>query len=95
MENYIQYHVMGSVSQVRMKPGCIPSRFECQPNRRKRTSNTTERPYVIRKQRKLLFEDSETDLAEKSTPTKHLESAGTSSESSGTYQFLFHYNISK
>ncbi|GBP00682.1 hypothetical protein EVAR_101022_1 [Eumeta japonica] len=38
MENYIQYRVMGSVSQVRMKSGCIPTKFECQPDRRKRTA---------------------------------------------------------
>ncbi|GBP73874.1 hypothetical protein EVAR_82703_1 [Eumeta japonica] len=41
MENYIQYRVMGSVSQVRMKSGCIPTKFECQPDRRKRTAFIT------------------------------------------------------
>lgn len=30
MENYMQYHVMGSVAQVRMKSGCLPTKFECQ-----------------------------------------------------------------
>ncbi|KAF5286926.1 hypothetical protein FQA39_LY00459 [Lamprigera yunnana] len=52
MENYMQYHVIGSVLQVHMKPGCIPRRFECQPDRRKQTSNTTERSYVLKKKEK-------------------------------------------
>lgn len=78
MENYIRYQVMGSVSQIRMKSGCIPTRFECQPDRRKRTSNTTERPYALKKQRRILIEESEKDFAEKNTPTKHLEPASTS-----------------
>nr|XP_026489582.1 uncharacterized protein LOC113396028 [Vanessa tameamea] len=82
MENYIQYLVMGSVSQMRMKSGCMPTRFECQLDRRKRTSNTTERPYVLKKQRSILIEESEKDFAEKSTPTKHLEPASILSESS-------------
>ncbi|XP_063631318.1 zinc finger protein 271-like [Cydia splendana] len=33
MENYMQYHVMGSVSRVHMKTGCIPTKFACQPDR--------------------------------------------------------------
>ncbi|XP_046961269.1 uncharacterized protein LOC124543853 [Vanessa cardui] len=82
MENYIQYLVMGSVSQMRMKSGCMPTRFECQLDRRKRTSNTIERPYVLKKQRRILIEESEKDFAEKSTPTKQLDPAIISSESS-------------
>lgn len=80
MENYMEYHVMGSVSQVRMRSGCTPTRFECQPDRRKRTS--TERPYVLKKQRKILIEDSVKGLAEESTPTICLEVAGSSSDHS-------------
>ncbi|XP_060801538.1 uncharacterized protein LOC106142105 [Amyelois transitella] len=49
MENYMQYRIMGYVSQVRMKPGCMPSKFECQPNRKR--SNTEERPYILKKQK--------------------------------------------
>lgn len=51
MVNYMEYKVMGKVSQVRMIPGCAPSKFECQEDRRKRTSSSTERPYVVKKQR--------------------------------------------
>ncbi|KAG5893373.1 hypothetical protein JTB14_000137 [Gonioctena quinquepunctata] len=59
MDNYMEYHVMGSVSQVRMKAGCFPTKFECQPDRRKRTSNITERPYILKKRRKILIEECE------------------------------------
>ncbi|GBP09573.1 GDNF-inducible zinc finger protein 1 [Eumeta japonica] len=48
MANYMEYHVMGSVSQIRMKPGCVPSKFECQPDRRKRTSDSNERKYIAK-----------------------------------------------
>lgn len=53
MDNYMEYHVMGSVShQVRMKPGCIPTKFECQPDRIKRAFHTTERPYRYTQEKK-------------------------------------------
>ncbi|KAK5650115.1 hypothetical protein RI129_001144 [Pyrocoelia pectoralis] len=84
MENYMQYHVLGSVLQVHMKPGCIPRRFECQQDRRKQTSNTTERSYVLKKKRRILIEDSVKNLAEESASTQ-LQAAASSSESSGTY----------
>ncbi|XP_050554357.1 uncharacterized protein LOC126911390 [Spodoptera frugiperda] len=37
MENYTEYSIMGSVGKIRMKPDCLPSKFECQPDRIKRT----------------------------------------------------------
>lgn len=58
----MEYHVMGYVSQVRMKPGCLPTKYHCQPDRRKRTSNTTaERSYIVKKQRKSIIEECEHD----------------------------------
>lgn len=56
MDNYMEYHIMGSVSKIRMKPGCIPTKFECQADRRKRASDITERPYTLKKQRQELIE---------------------------------------
>lgn len=85
MDNYMEYHVMGSVSQVRMKPGCIPTKFECQIDRRKRTANTKERPYIVKKQRLALIEEFEKSLEKKSITNKHLELGEASSSSSGTY----------
>lgn len=79
---------MGSVSQVRMKPGCIPTKFQCQPDRRKRTSDTTERPYIQKKQRRTLVEECIKDLEEKSNTTNPLELGETSSRSAGTYLFI-------
>ncbi|KAK9871716.1 hypothetical protein WA026_014167 [Henosepilachna vigintioctopunctata] len=52
MDNYMEYHLMGSVPKIPMKPGCMPTKFQCQPDRRKRTSDATERPYILKKQRK-------------------------------------------
>ncbi|CAG9791414.1 unnamed protein product [Diatraea saccharalis] len=49
--NYMQYHIMGKVSQVRMKPGCIPTKFECQEDRRKRTCGSTERSCITKRKR--------------------------------------------
>ncbi|KAL0859608.1 hypothetical protein ABMA27_010739 [Loxostege sticticalis] len=57
MENFMEYHVMGSVSQVRMKPGCMPTKFTCQPGRKTHTSNTTERPYIAQKRRMMIVEE--------------------------------------
>ena len=45
VKNYMEYHLMGSVKQIKMKPGCIPTKYQCQPDRRKRTSGATERLY--------------------------------------------------
>ncbi|XP_047034147.1 uncharacterized protein LOC124640422 [Helicoverpa zea] len=80
MDNYMEYHVMGSVSQIRMKPGCMPTKFQCQPDRRKRTSDATPRPYIVKKQRKTLIEEYQKDLEEISTKQVKLEemSCGTS-----------------
>ncbi|XP_026743981.1 uncharacterized protein LOC113505464 isoform X8 [Trichoplusia ni] len=51
MDNYMEYHIMGSVSKIRMKPGCLPTKFECQADRSKRASGISERPYTRKKQR--------------------------------------------
>lgn len=42
---------MGKVSKVLLKPGCTPSKFECQEDRRKRTCSSTERPFMSKKKR--------------------------------------------
>ncbi|XP_050675500.1 uncharacterized protein LOC126972657 [Leptidea sinapis] len=69
MANYMEYHVMGSVSQIRMKPGCVPSKFECQPDRRKRTSDSNERKYSAKKQRREVVAEAEQELQNKTTTT--------------------------
>ncbi|GBP77502.1 hypothetical protein EVAR_98955_1 [Eumeta japonica] len=91
MANYMEYHVMGSVSQIRMKPGCVPSKFECQPDRRKRTSDSNERKYIAKKQRREVIEEVEQKLQNKTTTTvatKQLEledpSPGTSAMQEST-----------
>ncbi|CAH2100900.1 unnamed protein product [Euphydryas editha] len=66
MENYMEYHVMGLVSQVRMKPGCMPTKFDCQPDRKSRTPNTTERPFIIKKRRLMTIKECEKEFGESS-----------------------------
>ncbi|GBP17857.1 hypothetical protein EVAR_7850_1 [Eumeta japonica] len=55
---------MGSVSQVRMKTGCMPTKFTCQPDRKTQTSNRTERPYVVKKRRMMILEECEKQFEE-------------------------------
>ncbi|CAG4938894.1 unnamed protein product [Colias eurytheme] len=70
MENYMQYHVMKFVSQVRMKPGCMPHKFTCQSDRKSRTSATTERPYIAKKRRMMILEECKKEYEEKCIVTK-------------------------
>ncbi|KAL4707953.1 hypothetical protein ACJJTC_013744 [Scirpophaga incertulas] len=75
MLNYTEYHIMGKVAQVRMKPDCIPSKFGCQEDRRKRTCSSTERSCVLKKQRmaiitECLKEQEETQSSHDNTPHK-------------------------
>ncbi|XP_063835019.1 uncharacterized protein LOC135084212 isoform X3 [Ostrinia nubilalis] len=69
MLNYTEYHIMGKVSQVRMKPGCIPSKFACQEDRRKRTCSSTEQSYVLKKQRMTIIAESLKEQEESCTPS--------------------------
>ncbi|KAJ8730028.1 hypothetical protein PYW07_017066 [Mythimna separata] len=69
MINYMEYHIKGTVSQVRMKPGCMPSRFGCQEDRRKRTCSSTERPYILKKQRMLTIAECLNESKESCAPS--------------------------
>lgn len=56
MENYIRYKVMGSVKRIQMKPGCIPSKFDCQANASEGNSNKpTPSSSTLYKQAKLFI----------------------------------------
>lgn len=81
----MQYHVMGSVSQVRMKPGCMPKKFICQPDRITRTSDTTERPYILKKRRMMTLQECDKHVEEKSIVTEQSSSEEIASGSSGIY----------
>ncbi|KAH9642173.1 hypothetical protein HF086_002329 [Spodoptera exigua] len=86
MDNFMEYHIMGSVSKIRMKPGCIPTKFECQADRRKRASDITERPYAQKKLRQELIQESIKDLEDRSNIKKPLEFKETSFRSSDNQQ---------
>ncbi|XP_050360019.1 uncharacterized protein LOC126779895 isoform X2 [Nymphalis io] len=64
MENYMQYHLMGSVSRVRMKPGCIPRKFDCQTDCKTRISTEAERPYITKTRKMMVLEECEKLLKE-------------------------------
>ncbi|XP_060804273.1 uncharacterized protein LOC106136451 isoform X2 [Amyelois transitella] len=51
MENYPEYHLMGTVSQIRLRAGCVPRKFACQPDRKRRTEDITTRPLAVKRQR--------------------------------------------
>ncbi|KAF5294209.1 hypothetical protein FQA39_LY13457 [Lamprigera yunnana] len=81
MENYMKYHLMESVSQVRMKPGCIPTKFACQPGRK--TGTSVERQYIRKKQKMMVIEECEKQLEESNRVTEHFDFEDIASRSSG------------
>ncbi|CAH0731625.1 unnamed protein product, partial [Brenthis ino] len=66
MDNYMQYRIQGYIKKIRMKEGCLPSRFTCQPDR-KRTAPSTDRNVIVKRQRKTLVEEALKDVANKGT----------------------------
>lgn len=40
----MQYKIMGSVKRVRMKPGCVPSRFDGQETKKRKPSPALDMP---------------------------------------------------
>lgn len=83
---------MGFVAQVRMKPGCLPKKFACQPDRKTRTgdTDTIERPYISKKRKMMILE--ECDALGKSTSTATVTEKHNFEEiasgSTGTYLYL-------
>ncbi|KAF5276687.1 hypothetical protein FQA39_LY06491 [Lamprigera yunnana] len=71
MKNYMKYHLMGSVSQVRMKPGCIPTKFVRQPDRK--TGTSVERQYIRKKRKMMAIEECEKQLEESNRVTEHFD----------------------
>ncbi|XP_073966293.1 uncharacterized protein [Choristoneura fumiferana] len=51
MVNYMEYYIMGKVSQVRLKAGCTPKKFVCQGDGRKRTGSTKRTNKKAKKQK--------------------------------------------
>lgn len=65
---------MGTVSYARMKPGCLPRKFECQEDRRKPSCTSAERPYMIKKQRMSTIAECLQESCTPSTSNELLES---------------------
>ncbi|GBP75134.1 hypothetical protein EVAR_42377_1 [Eumeta japonica] len=62
MENYTEYRVMGSVSKIRMKADCLPSKFGCQPDRKRRTDIKTTRSLPAKRQKLKTIEEYEREI---------------------------------
>ena len=56
-----------------MKPECLAKKFECQLDRKKRTSGIVQWPYIIKKRRMKAIEECENQLRESSTVTERLD----------------------
>lgn len=93
----MKYHLMGSVSQVRMKPGCMPHKFIYQPDRKTQTSDTTERPYIAKKRKIMILEECNKDFKEKCIVTEQSIFEGIASCGLGIYYsgitYLLEYSI--
>jgi len=63
---------MGSVTVIRMKRSCLPSRFECQPDRLKRTSKRMPRSVVIKRERASLIQETLEQTVD-TQPTSNIE----------------------
>ncbi|GBP61688.1 hypothetical protein EVAR_43626_1 [Eumeta japonica] len=73
---------MGKVSRVRMKPGCTPTKLECQEDRRKRTCSYKERLYMLKKQRMSVIAECLNEPEQSSTPSSSVQdTSNTSSDS--------------
>jgi hypothetical protein len=57
----MQYTVMGRVSRIRMRPGCVPTRFTCQPTRVS-VSSTISRPVAVKRRRLALIRECEEEM---------------------------------
>ncbi|XP_052745597.1 uncharacterized protein LOC112047120 isoform X3 [Bicyclus anynana] len=73
MENYVQFKVQGYINKIRMKKGCLPSKFDCQPGRKRIASSVS--PESVKKQRKELIEQT---LAEYDMNITKISEAGNS-----------------
>ncbi|GBP49788.1 hypothetical protein EVAR_81408_1 [Eumeta japonica] len=62
MENYTEYRVMGSGSQIRMRADCLPSKFGCQLDRKRRTDVKTSRSSPAKRQKLRTIEEYEREV---------------------------------
>lgn len=69
MENFMEYHIMGSVSQIQLKTGCLPSKFDCQSDMRNQTSSRSNTYYYKKKQKTKTIEECSNELIKHSIPT--------------------------
>ncbi|KAJ8708159.1 hypothetical protein PYW08_010525 [Mythimna loreyi] len=76
MENYIQLKIMGSVKRIRMRPNCIPSRFDCQPGRKRTFTESEPRAAFMKRQRLSIIKEIEETTINETCDTPLSSSSG-------------------
>ncbi|XP_022815748.1 uncharacterized protein LOC111349020 isoform X4 [Spodoptera litura] len=76
MENYTQLKIMGSVKRIRMRPNCIPSRFDCQPGRKRTFTVSEPRAAFMKRQRLSIIKEIEETTNNETCDTPLSSSSG-------------------
>ncbi|GBP40292.1 hypothetical protein EVAR_83982_1 [Eumeta japonica] len=76
MENYTQLKIMGSVKRIRMRPNCIPSRFDCQPGRKRTFTESEPRAAFMKRQRLSIIKEIEETTINETCDTPLSSSSG-------------------
>ncbi|KAF9422074.1 hypothetical protein HW555_002095, partial [Spodoptera exigua] len=67
---------MGSVKRIRMRPNCIPSRFDCQPGRKRTFTESEPRAAFMKRQRLSIIKEIEETTINETRDTPLSSSSG-------------------
>ncbi|CAH2101512.1 unnamed protein product [Euphydryas editha] len=67
MENYMRYKIQGYIQKIRMNDGCLPTKFACQPDR-KRTAPNFDHSVVINRLKKALVDEVLKQVTDQESP---------------------------
>lgn len=67
---------MGSVKRIRMRPNCIPSRFDCQPGRKRTFTESEPRDAFMKRQRLSIIKEIEETTINETCDTPLSSSSG-------------------
>lgn len=71
--NYRQFILMGSVGKVLVRPGCLPSRWACQPDRDTRASDASQRPLAVKRRRTSTVNEALSEQSKQRSPSPALD----------------------
>ncbi|KAJ8711959.1 hypothetical protein PYW08_008913 [Mythimna loreyi] len=95
MENYTQLKIMGSVKRIRMRPNCIPSRFDCQPGRKRTFTESEPRAAFMKRQRLSIIKEIEETTINETCDTPLSSSSGQDNSVHGNFTIQNEYIPSK